>query len=708
MRIVDKILERIGYQKASRLFRTDVTTSIYGTMGKPTPQNYQKYMQQYADAAWVYSCVYRIATQAASVPLKLYRKKKKDGQVILDEVTDHPLLTLLETVNPFMSGCDLIEATLTYEELSGNAYWLLDMFVGGKPTEVYPLNPHKVKIIPSTKEYVAGYKYSIGGGEAIDIEKEAILHFKYFNPVDEYYGLSPLAAGRIAVDTQTFSDTYNRNFFINSAEPRGALVTNQELSQPQRDRIVAAWLTMHRGVANAHRTALFEGGAKWESIGLSQKDMEFINSKKMTREDILGVFGVPPSLVGIFEYANYANTKEQQKIFWINTMIPKLAKTEAVINSFLIQPYDLSLICAFDYSGIEALQEDEKKKAEVDEILTRSGIKTINQVREDRKWPPVAWGETWNAPMNLMPILSPSKPEPEPAEPPKDDDEGKEPSQKGSQATKSDEPEEISDEDRAKAIRDKIWAYFKRSTESWERKFKPMLRELFTGQEKEVIRNLRDSGWKSNPMARTLPEFDYTGKDRISTILFSLKEANKVFRKTGRPIISGALEDKAKIEIDRLGLGIEFDVDNPAVQEWINGKTFKFANEVNKKTLAELRGELRAAMATGEGIKEAEKRIERVFNMARGFRTERIARTEIVSSYNKGAMASYEQSEVVDKKEWISSRDADVRDSHQIDGEKVPIDKPFSNGLMYPGDPAGAAKDVVNCRCTFSGVIKRD
>ena len=681
-----------------------MTWGSYGFMGKPTPQNYQKYLQQYADAGWVYSCVYRIATKGAGVPLKLYRKRKDKGQVVMDEVTEHPLLHLLETVNPFMSGYDLKEATLTYEELAGNAYWLLDMFVGDRPTEIYPLNPYKVRIIPSKEELVAKYKYHIGGGQWIDLEKSTVLHFKYFNPVDDYYGLSPLSAARISVDTQTFADQYNRNFFINSAEPRGALVAAGELTEPQRDRIVAGWQSMHRGVANAHKTALFEGEVKWEPIGINQKDMEFIKSKKMTREDILGAFGVPPALVGIFEYANYANSKEQRQIFWKDTMIPKLLKMASVINSFLVQPYDPDLLCAFDLTGIEALQADEIARAEVDAILVKSGIKMINQAREDRKWPPVKWGDTWYAPMNLMPILSPKSQQE--AEKPKAGSTGE--PQKEKATDKTGEPEVLSDEDRAKAIRDKIWAYFKRSTESWERKFKPILRRIFTDQEKEVIRNLRDSGWKANPMARTLPEFDYTGKDRISVLLFSMKEANRIMRNGGTPIISGALEDHAKFEVDRLGLGIEFDVNRPVVQSWINAKVSVFAKNVNNNTADNLRRTLKQSMEAGEGIKEAEKRIEKVYDMARGYRTERIARTEIISAHNNGAMQAYEQSEVVEKKEWISSRDGEVRDSHQIDGEEVDLDQPFSNGLMYPGDPAGAAGDVINCRCTFSGVIKRE
>jgi uncharacterized protein with gpF-like domain len=37
--------------------------------------------------------------------------------------------------------------------------------------------------------------------------------------------------------------------------------------------------------------------------------------------------------------------------------------------------------------------------------------------------------------------------------------------------------------------------------------------------------------------------------------------------------------------------------------------------------------------------------------------------------------------------------------NHAIDGERRRRGEPFSNGLRYPGDPAGAAANVINCRC---------
>lgn len=53
-------------------------------------------------------------------------------------------------------------------------------------------------------------------------------------------------------------------------------------------------------------------------------------------------------------------------------------------------------------------------------------------------------------------------------------------------------------------------------------------------------------------------------------------------------------------------------------------------------------------------------------------------------------------------KQWDATLDGRTRDSHrQVDGEIREIDKPFSNGLMMPGDSKGSAAEVVNCRCAL-------
>ena len=68
-----------------------------------------------------------------------------------------------------------------------------------------------------------------------------------------------------------------------------------------------------------------------------------------------------------------------------------------------------------------------------------------------------------------------------------------------------------------------------------------------------------------------------------------------------------------------------------------------------------------------------------------------------------------EESGVLLDKEWISAEDAKVRPSHaEMNGMQVDMNQKFANGLRYPGDPLGSASEVINCRCTFLQVPKRD
>ncbi len=686
-------IRRQGREEKGRMFLLPDTGYSGSGMPQPTPTNYNTYIKQYADAAWVYACVDRIATKFAGVPIKLYRTTKKNGVSSEEEVFDHPIINLLKKPNPFTSGYDMREGTTSFQELTGNAYWLLDSFVDGKPTEIFPLNPKRVRIEPSAPNFIGGYIYDRGMGKTIKIPPEFIIHFKYFNPMDDYYGLAPLSAARFAVETHSFGDKYNLNFFKNSAEPRGALTTDQNLTTDQVDRIKTAWKAYHHGTDKAHRVAILHGNVKWTNIGLTQKDMDFINSKKMTREDTLGVYNVPPAMVGIFDHSNYANTKEQRGIFWMDNIFPKIKKYLNTVNESLVAPFEDNLILKPDYSDIEELQEDRKARAESDKIDIASGVKTINQVKIERRLPPVPWGNVWYAPLNLIPVTSPRPEEEERSVP-------------ASGINFTIGPIKTVEEEAAKAkeLRTKIWNVFKARSENWEKKLKPILRTFFTGQEKEVIRNLRASGWKilSEPKNK-----DWLFKQNIEDILFNESLSNKALAKLKKPVIVGALSAQATEEIARLNLGIVFDVTNPRVANWIDSKTFQFAKDVNKATEDRLRDVLKESIANGEGVKQAEKRIGQVFDVARGARTERIARTEIIGALNNGSMEAYKQSGIVKKKEWIDSRDNLVRDTHQIDGEQTGLDDNFSNGLAFPGDPSGSAEEIINCRCTLTAVVSR-
>jgi HK97 family phage portal protein len=717
MKIIDSLLSKFGYEKqANRVYQVPDNQKAFNLFGQPTEDNYENFLNKYADTNWVYACVFRMASKSAGLHFKLFKKVKMNGEDTLEQIQEHPLLDLLETPNPFMDGADLIESTFSYRELTGNAYWLLDSFVAGKPTEIFSLNPAKIIIKPSKTDFIDRYVYHVGQGKSIELDPAFILHFKYFNPNDIFYGLGPLSAGRLSSDSQKFGDQYNLNFFKNSAEPGGVFETDKSVNNGQIDRIRASWDSRLRGVAQSHRPIILEGGLKWKPTEISKRDMQFIESKKMTREDILGVFGVPPALVGVFEFANYANSREQRKIFWIDTMIPKMLKIESVINSFLVKPFDKNLVIKFDFDEVEILKENAETAANVDEILTRSGIVTINEVRKRRREEPVEWGDVWNAPLNLFPITD--KPTQSTGNAGTSDDDKQAPTEevlldnisKGIEVLKNDVAADESEHEKERKINDKLWYRYKLTTESWERRLKPILRSEFTKQERTIIRNLRDHGLKELAV-KYMSAKKENRKQKLDLILPNKREIDKAMKKAMDPVIEASLVDEAKQQIDLLDLGIIFDVKNPLVVEFLNDEMLKKIRDINATTLDALRKELRAAIEAGESIRQAEKRIEQVFDIARGYRTERIARTSIISASNKGAIESYRQSGVVDKKKWISSRDNLVRVepfNHLIDGEAaIKIDETFSNGLQFPGDPSGEAGNVINCRCTLKGIVAK-
>ena len=92
----------------------------------------------------------------------------------------------------------------------------------------------------------------------------------------------------------------------------------------------------------------------------------------------------------------------------------------------------------------------------------------------------------------------------------------------------------------------------------------------------------------------------------------------------------------------------------------------------------------------------------------------RNARTMMTSAENGGRSESYKRAKSLGiqmKKEWLSTNDDRTRHSHQeqpegVGGEVVEIDEPFSNGLMYPGDPDGDPDELYNCRCTLVGALE--
>lgn len=702
-----------GYEQGNGVIAQIVSRWNQGESPRMTQSNMASYLAKYADQAWVYSCIRIIQSKAAGVPLKVYKKVGDD----LEVVDGHPLTDLLERVNPFMSGYDLREGTHGFQELVGNAYWLKDKIVSGRPTQLYLINPRQMKVKADKTRNVVGYDFELEPGKLNQTFKpEEILHFKTWNPMNEFYGMAPISAARDASDTIMFSDQFNKAFFKNGAEPGGFLTAESGIEEDDKKRITSTWRKLHQGFRKAHSVAILDGGLKWQPTTANHKDMAFADLKRMSREDVLTVFGIPPIMVGVFDQANYSNAREQRRIFWVDCIIPRLRKMESVINEYLVKDWDENLIVRHDLTGVEELAEDADSRARTDSYNVNAGIMTINEIRKLKNLPDVSWGNTWWAPMGISPVTIPNNttnPDDTVVDPNSDDPvtvpSAPAPAKPAKPAKSVETPinEPVTEPvDPKRVRRDLVWMKYKGLTERLERKWAPVMRRLFNDQEREVIHHLHASGWGKILNQNKIDRMKNV-KQSVSIILFDRSHARTVFRRDATVLMAETIAASAKKEIDDYNLGVDFNLKDHHVQSWIHSKAFKFADEVNLTTEEALRRELEDAVANGETLSEVEDRIARVFDIARGTRTAMIARTEVISASNEGAMASYKQSGVVAKSEWVTSRDNRVRDEHQIDGEQVEIDAVFSNGLKYPGDPAGEPGNVINCRCTVAPIVDK-
>jgi HK97 family phage portal protein len=327
--------------------------SLYN-VGQPywAPRNYAHFSRAgFSGNAVAYRCVRMIAEAAAAVPLLLYKGPA--------ELASHPFLDLLRRPNPAQGQRELIENIVSFLLVAGNSFIEVSK-LDDAPRELIPLRPDRMQVIPGARGWVEGYRYSVNGA-CVNLAAENVLHLKLFNPLDDYYGLSPLEAAARALDTHNAASAWNKAMLDNAARPSGALVFSGgdgQLSTEQFDRLKKELEENFQSAANAGRPMVLEGGLDWKEMGFSPKDMDFINSKNNAAREIALAFGVPPMVLGIPGDNTYANYAEANRVFWRQSVIPILRRvTDALAQSVGTQ-FEDGLRIDLDLDQVEALSHD--------------------------------------------------------------------------------------------------------------------------------------------------------------------------------------------------------------------------------------------------------------------------------------------------------------------------------------------------------------
>ncbi len=330
------MFERIKsfFTKQSQTFRAIISI----TLGQPqwTPKNYASFAKEgYQSNVYVYACVRQIVMAVAGIPWIVYRK----GRRVIEELDDHPLAKLLRRPNPWQGGSRFFENLAAFLMLSGNSYIEAVGPERGSPRELYVLRPDRMKVVPgNAQQPISGYQYT-AGGTTVTFPPDEILHLKMFNPLDDWYGMSPIEAAARSIDQNNESRAWNVALLQNSARPPGALVTENELSEEQYKRLKKEIQEKYAGSKNAGRPLLLEGGLDWKEMGLSPADMHWLEGLKLSAREIAIAFGVPPELIGDTANKTYSNYKEARQAFYTETVLPLMDWIRDELNNWLIPKF---------------------------------------------------------------------------------------------------------------------------------------------------------------------------------------------------------------------------------------------------------------------------------------------------------------------------------------------------------------------------------
>ncbi len=690
--------------KSSRTFAlgsavVSPTDVAFGREAEFSPAEYGNYI---ATSNAVYACATMREMLLRRLPLRAYKLKANGDKA---EISTGQLVTLLQKVNPFWTFKRLIGMTELSLCLWGKCFWFLERGESSRlpPREIWWGRPDRVKIVPDPVNYIKAFLYTpLNASVPIPFEPSEVIWLRFSNPLDEYDGLAPMAAARLAADYRTDAMQSNRNLFKNGIQSGGAVVpkAGTTLTDLQAQEIEKVLEKKYQGVSKAHRWAVFRFEAEMKALGFNPKEAEFIAGMGVGLEDVARAFHMPLDLIG--GQRTYENVDAAMLAVWEHCILPEadFISSELVEQLVPMFPNEADLL-EFDASGVAVLQKAKAERWNREKDQMDRGALTINDWLKEQGRQPYPWGNVWWASFSLTPVRSDQPEEPAQENPKSQEPNPKEEEKQGHKAQgarrKGRGRRDIaygSEEHR------RIWRQFDERAQKNELLFGKRVAEMFRRQRESVIAKLKDQEGGRHTAH---------GSRGIEDNPFDKAEWIRKFRVETRPLYRQMVQEAGDAALEEIGLAAAFNVGATAAARFIEQRVQRFATEVNATTWDMLKESLSAGLEGGEGLPKLIDRVEAVMGDRIASSGETIARTETIGALNGGKLEAWRQSEVVVGKTWLASLDDRTRETHAAaHGQTVKLDEDFDVGGCSGQAPGqtGCAEEDIDCRCTMTAEVE--
>lgn len=669
-------------------------------------------MERYRKSLYVFSCISKIAEKIGSIDINLYKVKNSKGDI--EEIKTHPALDLIYRPNKLQTKAEFLAMTIINKKTAGDAFWYKVRNNRGQPVELWNLRPDLMTIVSDPVEIVKEYRMRKEDGTEVVFPKEDIIHFKdYPDPLNQFTGISALMPASIRTQTEEYATRFQRDFFLNNARPDAVLKSPKKLLKNQRTELKRGWTNRHKGVGNSSKIGLLEGGMEYQLISLNQKDMDYIEGIRLTRDDILVAFRMTKTVLGITDDVNRANAETAMAVFLSEVIVPEIKGIIEKANEEMAYiDYGENIFYGFNEPNLE----DKEFRLKEDTELVKANIFLPNEVREARGKVPMTGG--WSFYLPLMQAAVGGLSASERAKMIKIINEDSKKNEILIKQSKA--PEKYNFKGRF-LFQQKMKIYehiiknqkVSKTKAKKQKEARSMLNdETIKEMYADIINKKIDA--KAEKLSPEMSLFAMKQKARVVASLMKQKKAIKnkfkistVFKEKEEialtvdfiiPYIEEFLKEAGKESLLQISPQEVFSSDSDRIAKFIRNRSEMFGKSVTKTTLQGLERTLAEGIAEGEAMTSLIERVNEVYDEFPSYRSELIARTEATAANNEGILESFKQSGVVNAKEWITAGDDKVRPEHAaLDGEIVLNDKNFSNGLPYPEEP--------NCRCVLGGAF---
>ena len=626
----------------------------------PGTWNGQDLLKQYT--RYVYAIISAIAEEAGKVEFEV-----KKGDKVLKA---HPFLNLIKKPNPDASQFQFLEMHFTFMKLTGESFWYLPKGEKTKkPKEIYLLRPDRMEVNIAKENnprgLVTGYAMRGADGKKIPFERDEIIHFKMPNPENPKRGLGTVQASKTYIETEEYGANWTKFSLFNSGRPSGVLSIKGMISDDEFKQVKKQFAENYSGTANAGKTMLLKGadGLSYQKLGMELGEVALKELKEMTRDDIMVMFRVSKTILGISDDVNRANAFEARQVFTRNVIMPELDRFIDTLNAFLMPLYGDDSVLSYADITMES-DEDKLKEWETG----HNKWLTTNDIRRERGLAPVVGGDVFYRPLSEVAITQPAK-----------------------ESSKGLKKKELR-EQRVEVFNKLMFA----TQDAWEKQYKKVIDREFETQRKEILARHKKGSFPSW-------EFDIeTSNSRLFANLTPMSVA--LMQEASKYALELAGDDKTQLEID------------DRIRNFVHDRVDRLVRATNDETISSIEQTISDGVVSGESVAKLKKRINEVYDYATKVRSERIARTETLAASNQGALDAYKQSPLVMAKEWSTERDA-CEFCRSLNGKIINLEEDFAKlGTSLEGDDGGKLKIGYtnisappahpNCRCTILPVAK--